>query len=357
MLKRIQLHMIEKAIFAHPLLAYRVRAIDIPPIIAPEQRKFEMNPEAEKQSVYLKDDTHKKGHGFTRTPGHTGGFYHFVCRHDVTVASKFLILTESVRDAADIYLSLKHQPITFVCDTACTFVWHVNNHVPSVTQHLWGQYDGSFEVPDPKKPAATNKTFYKRTTKHEENDEGPALLFAECVLSIKGYLVDDQQEGQDKRIKSHWVFSYTGISHELALVTNTEKRLVFSGKNKQNVGLFPSCLSDDKMKRNVEWKNDTVLKTALEGYSRENFKRTEMLSFLEKDFPQYAWSLRSLDRRLGEFKINRVDKDVSFDNFIKLYEPQILQRFPDFRAAAIVADTRRREQRYLSLVYNWMQVR
>eukprot|EP00794_Sanderia_malayensis_P000706 gene706-9204_t len=67
------------------------------------------------------------------------------------------------------------------------------------------------------------------------------------------------------------------------------------------------------MKRNVEWKNDTVLKTALEGYSRENFKRTEMLSFLEKDFPQYAWSLRSLDRRLGEFKINRVDKDVSVE--------------------------------------------
>eukprot|EP00794_Sanderia_malayensis_P020874 gene20874-22926_t len=308
MLKRIQLHMIEKATFAHPLLAYRVRAIEIPPIIAPEQRKFEMNTEAEKQSVYLKDDTHKKGdaillakfikdfeinmsiidemakekimemakycklstsnkstdflrgeiqelhasivvgtsacHGFTRTPGHTGGFYHFVCRHGVTVASKFLILTESVRDAADIYLLLKHQPITFVCDTACTFVRHMNNRVPSVTHHLWGQYDGSFEVPDPKKPAATdnndqlnvtyinvkrrntysiveNKTFYKRTTKHEENEEGPALLFAECVLSIKGYLVDDQQEGQNKRIKNHWVFSCTGISNQLALVTKT----------------------------------------------------------------------------------------------------------------------------------------
>eukprot|EP00794_Sanderia_malayensis_P020744 gene20744-22773_t len=107
MLKRIQLHTIEKATFAHPLLAYRVRAIDIPPIIAPEQRKFEMNTEAEKQSVYLKDDTHKK---------------------------------ESVRDAADIYLSLKHQPITFVCETACTFVRHMNNRVPSVTHHL---YDGN----------------------------------------------------------------------------------------------------------------------------------------------------------------------------------------------------------------------
>eukprot|EP00794_Sanderia_malayensis_P020800 gene20800-22840_t len=61
MLKRIQLHMIEKATFAHPLLAYRVRAINIPPIIAPEQRIFEMNTEAQKQSVYLKDDAHKKG--------------------------------------------------------------------------------------------------------------------------------------------------------------------------------------------------------------------------------------------------------------------------------------------------------
>ncbi|XP_068748643.1 uncharacterized protein [Montipora capricornis] len=65
-------------------------------------------------------------HGFTQVPGKTGGFYHLVCRHGVTVASKFLTLQESVRDAADLYLSLKHPPPIFVCDTPCGFVRHMD---------------------------------------------------------------------------------------------------------------------------------------------------------------------------------------------------------------------------------------
>ncbi|KAJ7385982.1 hypothetical protein OS493_012315 [Desmophyllum pertusum] len=40
--------------------------------------------------------------------GHTGGFYHIVCRHGATVISKPLALQESVRDATDLYLSLKY---------------------------------------------------------------------------------------------------------------------------------------------------------------------------------------------------------------------------------------------------------
>lgn len=65
-----------------------------------------------------------------------------------TVASKFLILMESVRDAADLYLSLRHPPITLVCDTACTFVRHLNNREPELTNKIWGAYDGCFEIPD-----------------------------------------------------------------------------------------------------------------------------------------------------------------------------------------------------------------
>uniref|UniRef100_A0A7M5U5J6 Uncharacterized protein n=2 Tax=Clytia hemisphaerica TaxID=252671 RepID=A0A7M5U5J6_9CNID len=42
-------------------------------------------------------------HQFVKSPGHTGGFYHIVCPHGITVASKFMILTESVRDPADLY--------------------------------------------------------------------------------------------------------------------------------------------------------------------------------------------------------------------------------------------------------------
>ena len=47
-----------------------------------------------------------------------------------TVASKFLTLTESVRDAADLYLSLKHPPIVFINDTPCGFVHHVESREP-----------------------------------------------------------------------------------------------------------------------------------------------------------------------------------------------------------------------------------
>eukprot|EP00794_Sanderia_malayensis_P021119 gene21119-23190_t len=89
-------------------------------------------------------------HAFTKSEGHTGGFYHLVCRHGCTVASKFLILTESVRDAADLYLSLRHPPITFICDTACTFVRHVNIREPAVARDYWGAYDGCFEIPSAK---------------------------------------------------------------------------------------------------------------------------------------------------------------------------------------------------------------
>ena len=34
-----------------------------------------------------------------------------------TFASKFLTLTEAVRDAADLYLSLKYPPMIFICDS------------------------------------------------------------------------------------------------------------------------------------------------------------------------------------------------------------------------------------------------
>ena len=58
------------------------------------------------------------------------------------------MLTESVRDTVDLYLSLKYQPVTFVCDTPCTMVRHLNNRAPAVAEKLWGKFDGCFEIPD-----------------------------------------------------------------------------------------------------------------------------------------------------------------------------------------------------------------
>ena len=58
-----------------------------------------------------------------------------------------MVLTESVRDAADLYLSLKYPPVTFVCDTPCTLVRHLDIRVPEMANKIWGEFDGCFEEP------------------------------------------------------------------------------------------------------------------------------------------------------------------------------------------------------------------
>jgi hypothetical protein len=64
-----------------------------------------------------------------------------------TVASKFIVLTESVRDAADLYLSLKNPPVVFINDTPCGFVRHLECRDPNTAQNLWGNNAGCFEKP------------------------------------------------------------------------------------------------------------------------------------------------------------------------------------------------------------------
>ena len=64
-----------------------------------------------------------------------------------TVASKFLTLTESVRNAADLYLSLNHPPVVFINDTPCGFVRHMECRDPDTAKQLWGSTSGCFEKP------------------------------------------------------------------------------------------------------------------------------------------------------------------------------------------------------------------
>lgn len=53
------------------------------------------------------------------------------------MASKFLTLAESVRDAADLYLSLKYPPPVFISDSPCGFARHMEFRVPDVTDIVW----------------------------------------------------------------------------------------------------------------------------------------------------------------------------------------------------------------------------
>ena len=64
------------------------------------------------------------------------------------MASKFLTLAESVRDAADLYLSLKYPPPVFIGDSPCGFARHMECRVPAVTDIAWGENYGCFEKPE-----------------------------------------------------------------------------------------------------------------------------------------------------------------------------------------------------------------
>ena len=65
--------------------------------------------------------------------------------------------------------------------------------------------------------------------------------------------------------------------------------------------------------RNDGWKEDVVLKEEMAKYVKQGFRRREMLDFLKRDFAQYAWSLRTVDRRLRHFDIQYNDKNVSVE--------------------------------------------
>ena len=58
--------------------------------------------------------------------------------------------------------------------------------------------------------------------------------------------------------------------------------------------------------RNDDWENDDDLKSVLERYVIQNLSRREILDFVRRDFPQYAWSLGTLSRRLAFFDIKYI---------------------------------------------------
>lgn len=62
------------------------------------------------------------------------------------------------------------------------------------------------------------------------------------------------------------------------------------------------------------WKENLSLKACLVKYVEERMQRTEILDFMQRDYPNYKWSLRSLDRRLRYFDIKYIDANVCIDD-------------------------------------------
>ena len=64
------------------------------------------------------------------------------------------------------------------------------------------------------------------------------------------------------------------------------------------------------MASNSAWKVDNQLENDLRKYVSQNFERSEIHNFVQRDFPEYTWSKATLDRRLRHFDIYYIDYDT-----------------------------------------------
>lgn len=62
--------------------------------------------------------------------------------------------------------------------------------------------------------------------------------------------------------------------------------------------------------RNSDWEDDEQLKSDIQHYVLQNLKRREILDFVRRDFPEYAWSLGTLSRRMAFFGIQYIKYDT-----------------------------------------------
>ena len=69
--------------------------------------------------------------------------------------------------------------------------------------------------------------------------------------------------------------------------------------------------------KNSAWTEDESLKCDLEKYSCQGLQRSEILSFMKRDYGMYAWSIQTLYRRMRHFGIYRTDRNVTVDDVKK----------------------------------------
>jgi hypothetical protein len=63
--------------------------------------------------------------------------------------------------------------------------------------------------------------------------------------------------------------------------------------------------------RNPDWQEDEELHEDLQRYVLQNLQRKEVLDFVQRDYPQYSWSLPTLSRRMSHFGIKYVDYNIA----------------------------------------------
>lgn len=60
----------------------------------------------------------------------------------------------------------------------------------------------------------------------------------------------------------------------------------------------------------ADWREDISLHEELKCYVEQNMKRSEIVDFVRKKYPQYCWSVPTLARRLKFFQIKYVDNET-----------------------------------------------
>ena len=87
----------------------------------------------------------------------------------------------------------------------------------------------------------------------------------------------------------------------------------------------PECISIPRCQTQYggRLEDDNDLNNDLAKFVSLNLKRMEILDFLRKDYPMYAWSLRSLARRMQYFGIQFTDYDVEVNDVEAAVEKEI----------------------------------
>ena len=69
--------------------------------------------------------------------------------------------------------------------------------------------------------------------------------------------------------------------------------------------------------------DDDNLKEVLTKYVQQGLQRSEALDFVRREFREYAWSIRSLDRRLRHFNIFYNDRSVEVQDVKEAVEEEL----------------------------------
>ena len=70
----------------------------------------------------------------------------------------------------------------------------------------------------------------------------------------------------------------------------------------------------DKMAASCRWKDDDALRTDLNTYVRQSMKRSKIIEFVKRDYPDYSWSIPTLDRRLRHFNISYIEYETPLED-------------------------------------------